>query len=112
MIETTLPSLPIIPLTTPSSLATALHSFITSAFATQTTPQWPLDITQDLLPHCTANNPLSLHTTTTLSSSILSLRTLLDEITTLQGRSQLGDAIAESEATGLVAFWTHELEIE
>ncbi|KAK0632011.1 hypothetical protein B0T14DRAFT_503036 [Immersiella caudata] len=111
MIETALPSLPIIPLTAPSSLATALNSFITSALRTATPPPWALDVNHGLLPHCGANKPLPPSTTNTLSTATLSLRSLLDEISTPQGQSQLDDVLYESEAASLVSFWTHEFAL-
>ncbi|KAK0657314.1 hypothetical protein B0T16DRAFT_401425 [Cercophora newfieldiana] len=108
MIEGTLPSLPIISITHPDSLPTALNTFLTSAETSQTTPSWPLEVTRDLLPHCTVNNTLSPETITALTASTPSLKSLLEDLSTPEGQVTLTNTIPRNDATALLSFWTHE----
>ncbi|KAK0731659.1 hypothetical protein B0H67DRAFT_640021 [Lasiosphaeris hirsuta] len=103
--------IPIIPLSSPEALTTTLQSFMTSLVSSRAARSCPVDATQDLLPYCTVNAPLSNQSLGVLGNDSFSFRDLLDGVATEEGCTRIGDTIGQAEASRMLSFWTHEFAI-
>lgn len=106
-----LPGLRIIPITSPEALPMIIGTLVGSLASSALSHPRPLDLVQDLLPYCTVSKPLARRTVKTLAGTGMSLRELVCEIATKEGRLGIG-TVAEEEAARFISFWTDEFPLD
>lgn len=107
-----LPALRIIPITFPEALPTTIETVVASLTSSTLSHPRPLDLVQGLLPYCAVDKPLARRTAETLAGTGMSLKELVCEMATEEGRLGIGTVIDEEEAARFISFWTYEFPLD